>query len=60
MNCSGFVLMGAGGLMIGVLMTLFICVRGLTRASTFSLPEIWDKMTTDMRTLTEYGDQILL
>ena len=25
-----------------------------------SLPEIWDKMATDMRTLTKYGDQILL
>ena len=25
-----------------------------------SLPEIWDKMATDMRTLTQYGDQILL
>ena len=24
------------------------------------LPEIWDKMATDMRTLTQYGDQILL
>jgi hypothetical protein len=25
-----------------------------------SLPEIWDKMATDMRTLTKYGGQILL
>ena len=25
-----------------------------------TLPEIWDKMATDMRTLTQYGDQILL
>ena len=25
-----------------------------------TLPEIWDKMATDMRTLTKYGDQILL
>ena len=25
-----------------------------------ALPEIWDKMATDMRTLTQYGDQILL
>ena len=25
-----------------------------------SLPEIWDKMATDMRTLIKYGDQILL
>ena len=25
-----------------------------------ALPEIWDKMATDMRTLTKYGDQILL
>jgi hypothetical protein len=24
------------------------------------LPEIWDKMATDMRTLIKYGDQILL
>ena len=24
------------------------------------LPEIWDKLATDMRTLTKYGDQILL
>jgi hypothetical protein len=24
------------------------------------LPEIWDKMATDMRTLTKYGDKILL
>jgi hypothetical protein len=28
--------------------------------SNFALPEIWDKMATDMRTLTKYGDQILL
>ena len=25
-----------------------------------ALPEIWDKMATDMRTLIKYGDQILL
>jgi hypothetical protein len=25
-----------------------------------TLPEIWDKMATDMRTLIKYGDQILL
>ena len=25
-----------------------------------TLPEIWDKMATDMRTLTKYGDLILL
>jgi hypothetical protein len=29
---------------------------GLYRA----LPEIWDKMATHMRTLSQYGDQILL
>ena len=27
---------------------------------TDALPEIWDKMATDMRTLIKYGDQILL
>ena len=36
----------------------------MTRTLTFvlrtALPEIWDKMATDMRTLTKYGDQILL
>ena len=25
-----------------------------------SLPEIWDKMATDMRALIKYGEQILL
>ena len=30
------------------------------KTRTASLPEIWDKMATDMRTLTQYGDQILL
>ena len=30
------------------------------RVFSFALPEIWDKMATDMRTLTKYGGQILL
>jgi hypothetical protein len=29
-------------------------------SSGLALPEIWDKMATDMRTLIKYGDQILL
>jgi hypothetical protein len=34
--------------------------KAITSASFQTLPEIWDKMATDMRTLTKYGDQTLL
>jgi hypothetical protein len=34
--------------------------RDVTVTQVYALPEIWDKMATDMRTLTQYGDQILL
>ena len=37
-----------------------ICLRQLKSCKRDPLPEIWDKMATDMRTLTKYGDQILL
>jgi hypothetical protein len=38
------------------------CLRFLQfkRCRYDSLPEIWDKMATDVQTLTKYGDQTLL
>jgi hypothetical protein len=37
------------------------CLYYSTAVAEFrALPEIWDKMATDMRTLIKYGDQILL